>query len=255
MALAILKKPLVQEAVGRLLASYLRLVQKTNRITIAPEGVYETRVRPELPVIVAMWHGQHLMVPYGRPDWMNASSLVSRHGDGEFNAIALRQLGIGAIRGSGAHGRKVREKGGISAFMAMIRALAAGQTMVLTADVPKIARVAGAGIVKLAQVSGRPIYPVAVTTSLRYSARNWDATTIGLPFGRCAIVVGDAIHVARDADEAAIEAARLAVEAGLDAVHAHAFAMVGRDDPAEAMIGANRAQAAAKRAQQQASQS
>lgn len=241
MALSIFKKPLVQEAVGRLLAGYLKLVRRTNRIIIEPPGVYEDSVRPELPVIVAMWHGQHLMVPFGRPDWMKACSLVSRHGDGEFNAIALRELGIGAIRGSGAHGRKVREKGGASAFFAMVKAIAQGNTMVLTADVPKVARVAGTGIVKLAQVTGRPIHAVAVVTSRRYSARNWDATTIGLPFGRCGIVVGDAIRVARDADDAAVEAARRAVEASLDAVHARAFAIVGRDDPAAHLIEPNRA--------------
>lgn len=245
MALAIFKKPLVQEALGRLLASYLKLVRRTNRIIIEPHRVYEDRVRPDLPVIVAMWHGQHLMVPFGRPEWMAASSLVSRHGDGEFNAIALRELGIGAIRGSGAHGRKVREKGGASAFFAMTRAIAGGQTMVLTADVPKVARVAGSGIVKLAQVTGRPIYPVAVTTSRRWSARNWDATTIGLPFGRCGIVVGEPVHVPRDADADAVERARLAVQQGLDAVHERAFALVGRADPAAHLIAANRA---AKRA-------
>ncbi len=241
MASRIFKTPVVQEAVGRLLAGYLKLVRQTNRISIAPLGVYEDKVRPDLPVIVAMWHGQHFMVPFGRPDWMAASSLVSRHGDGEFNAIALRQLGIGAIRGSGAHGRKVREKGGASAFMAMTRALAKGQTMVLTADVPKVARVAGIGIVKLAQVSGRPIYPVAVTASRRFEARkSWDRSTIGLPFGRCAVVVGEAVRVPREADEAALEAARQAVERGLDAAHAEAFAMVGRHDPAAHLIEANR---------------
>jgi lysophospholipid acyltransferase (LPLAT)-like uncharacterized protein len=246
-ALAIFKVPLVQQALGRLLAGYLKLVRRTNRIVIEPPGIYEDKVRPDLPVIVAMWHGQHLMVPFGRPEWMKASSLVSRHGDGEFNAIALRELGIDAIRGSGAHGRKVREKGGAGAFFAMARAMAAGQTMVLTADVPKVARVAGLGIAKLAQVTGRPIYPVAVATSRRYSARNWDATTIGLPFGRCAIVVGDPVHVARDADGAAMEAARLAIEAGLDHVHERAFALVGREDPARHLIGPNRASAARKR--------
>ncbi len=248
MALAIFKKPVVQEAVGRLLAGYLKLVRKTNVMIIEPPGVYEATVRPELPVIVAMWHGQHLMVPFGRPDWMKASSLVSRHGDGEFNAIALRELGIGAIRGSGAHGRKVREKGGASAFFAMTKAIAEGNTMVLTADIPKVARVAGIGIVKLAQVTGRPIYPVAVTASRRFGVKSWDFTTIGLPFGRCGIVVGDAIHVARDADELALEEARQAVERGLDAAHVRAFAIVGRADPAAHLILPNRATAAAKAA-------
>jgi lysophospholipid acyltransferase (LPLAT)-like uncharacterized protein len=245
MASALLKKPFVQEALGRLLAGYLGLVRRTSRVTIEPDNVYEQRVRPDLPVIVAMWHGQHVMVPFGRPDWMKASSLVSRHGDGEFNAIALRELGIDAIRGSGAHGRKVREKGGASAFFAMVKAVAGGQTMVLTADIPKVARVAGIGIVKLAQVTGRPIYPVAVTSSRRFvSRKSWDFTTVGLPFGRIGIVVGDAITVPRDASEAVLESARRAVETGLDRVHARAYAIVGRDDPALHLAAANRAASA-----------
>ena len=221
---------------------------------IEPQGIYDDKVRADLPVIVAMWHGQHLMVPFGRPEWMKASSLVSRHGDGELNAIALRQMGISAIRGSGAHGRKVREKGGAGAFFAMVQAIEAGQTMVLTADVPKIARVAGPGIAKLAHVTGRPIYPVAVASSRRYSARNWDMTTIGLPFGRCAIIVGDPILVGREADEAALEAARLAIEAGLDRVHERAFALVGRDDPAGHLIAPNRASARRRRTGAQAAE-
>ena len=44
-------------------------------------------------------------------------------------------------------------------------------------------------------------------------------------------MVGDLIHVARDADDQAMEVARQAVEAGLDAVHARAYARVGAADP------------------------
>jgi lysophospholipid acyltransferase (LPLAT)-like uncharacterized protein len=239
MALQILKSPFVQSLVGKTLAAYLRLVRRTNRFVIDPPDIYD-QVQPELPLIIAMWHGQHIMIPYARPDWMAASSLVSRHGDGGINAAALKSLGIGAIRGSGAMGRKVHQKGGAPAFLAMVKALRDGVTMVLTADIPKRARVAGRGIVQLAQVSGRPIHPCAVVTSRRFDIDSWDKASIGLPFGRGAIVVGEAIHVARDADEAAIEAARLAVEAGLDAVHARAYAMIDDLDPGAALGPANR---------------
>ncbi len=239
MASSFLKSRFVQEALGRSLALYLRLLRRTNRFVLEPADIYE-KVRPELPLIIAMWHGQHIMIPFARPDWMPACSLVSRHGDGGFNAIALRELGIGAIRGSGALGRKVREKGGASAFLAMVRRLAAGDTMVLTADIPKRARVAGAGIVSLARASGCPIYPVAVVTSRRIDFNSWDKASIGLPFGRGAIVVGDPIHVAREADEATVEAARCAVEAGLDAVHARAYALIGSVDPGAGLGAANR---------------
>lgn len=234
MGFSILKTRAAQEALGWALASYLKLVRRTNRLVIEPAGIYD-EVRPDLPLIIAMWHGQHLMIPFARPDWMPACSLVSRHGDGGFNAVALRRLGIGAIRGSGALGRKIREKGGASAFLAMVRRLAAGDTMVLTADIPKRARVAGPGIVALARATGRPIRPVAVVTSRRIDFKSWDRASIGLPFGHGAIVIGDPITVARDADEATQEAARQALEAGLDAVHARAYALVGASDPGEGL--------------------
>lgn len=230
MGFSILKTRVAQETLGRLLAGYLRLVQRTNRIVFEPADIYD-HVRPDLPLIFAMWHGQHIMIPFARPDWMPACSLVSRHGDGGFNAVALRELGIGAIRGSGALGKKIREKGGASAFLAMVRRLAAGDTMVLTADVPKRARIVGPGIIALARASGRPIRAVAVVTSRRIDFNSWDRASIGLPFGRCAIVVGEPILVARDADEATQEAARLAVQASLDDVHARGYALVGSHDP------------------------
>ena len=230
MGFSLLKTRFAQEALGRSLAWYLRLVRRTNRFVTEPADIYE-RVRPELPLNIAMWHGQHIMIPFARPDWMPACSLVSRHGDGGFNAVALRELGIGAIRGSGALGKKVREKGGASAFLAMVRRLAAGDTMVLTADVPKRARIVGPGIIALARASGRPIRAVAVVTSRRIDFNSWDRASIGLPFGRCAIVVGEPILVARDADEATQEAARLALQASLDDVHARGYALVGSSDP------------------------
>jgi hypothetical protein len=243
MGFSLLKTKFAQEALGRSLAGYLRLVRRTNRFTVEPADIYE-RVRGELPLIIAMWHGQHIMIPFARPDWMPSCSLVSRHGDGGFNAVALRQLGIGAIRGSGAMGKKVREKGGAPAFLAMIRRLAAGETMVLTADIPKRARICGSGIIQLARASGRPIHPIAVVTSRRIDFNSWDRASIGLPFGRGAIVVGEPVSVARDADEATCEAARLAVQAGLDAVHERAYALIGARDPGAGLREAAAAKAA-----------
>ena len=76
----------------------------------------------------------------------------------------------------------------------------------MTADVPKVSRVAGLGIVKIAQMSGRPIYPVAMATRRRIVLDNWDRTTVNLPFGRGAGVAGAPIYVPRDADDATLEA-------------------------------------------------
>jgi hypothetical protein len=83
----------------------------------------------------------------------------------------------------------------------------------------------------LAQLSGRPIVPVAVVTSRRIDFDSWDRASLGLPFGRGAMVLGDPILVDRHADETAIEAARLAVQRSLDCVHARAYGLIGSADP------------------------
>jgi lysophospholipid acyltransferase (LPLAT)-like uncharacterized protein len=222
---------LVQEALGFLLASYIRLLRRTNRFVVEPPDL-DAAIAGQTPLIVAMWHGQHFMISFAWPRSIaRMAALISRHGDGGVNAIALRHLGVAPIRGSGARSRRKRRKGGVSAMREMLRALAGGASVAITADVPKRARVAGSGIVLLARLSGRPIAPTAVVTSRRFDFNSWDRASLGKPFGRGAIVVGALIHVAPDADEQAMELARKAVEAGLDEVHARAYAKVGAVDP------------------------
>lgn len=218
---------LVQRGVGLWAAEYLRFVRHTNRFVLEPADFYE-RVASELPIIVALWHGQHFMSAFLRRPEHKVKVLISRHRDGEVNAVAVERLGVPAIRGSGDHERRFDRKGGVGAFKGMLDALGDGWSMVLTADVPKVSRVAGAGIVMLARYSGRPIYPVAATTSRRLELDSWDRSEFNLPFGRFAIVVGEPIRVAGDADADAIEAARRAVEAGLNAATHRAHALVDR---------------------------
>ena len=220
----------VREIVGFLLVLYLRLVRATNSFVLDPPDFLD-QIGPHLPVITAMWHGQHFMIHFAWPKGARVAALISRHGDGEINAIVLRRLGVIAIRGSGGRAGRMHHKGAYAATREMIRALAAGTTLVLTADVPKVARVAGLGIVTLAQHSGRPIYPIAVVTSRRFDFRSWDRASLGQPFGRGAMVLGEPVFVPRDADFETLDRARRDVEAGLNAVHARAYALIDAADP------------------------
>ena len=110
----------------------------------------------------------------------------------------------------------------------MLNALDEGYNMALTADIPKVARVAGLGIIKLGQLSGRPIYPVAVATSRRIVLRNWDRSTVNLPFSRAVIAVGEPVHVPEDADASLLEEKRLLVETNLNEATARAHRIVDR---------------------------
>ena len=70
-----------------------------------------------------------------------------------------------------------------------------------------------------------------MATSRRIDLKNWDRTSICLPFSRGVIKLGEPIYVARDADEVAQEEARRSVELSLDALHDAAYAKLGTVDP------------------------
>jgi lysophospholipid acyltransferase (LPLAT)-like uncharacterized protein len=223
----LLRSSWLQRAVGLLTAEYLRLVWLTNRFRFDPPDVYEI-VEPQIPVILAFWHGQHFLTPFIKTkDIHRAKVLISRHRDGEYNAVAAERLGIGTIRGSGDHGSAFHRKGGVGAFKEMVRALEEGYNVALTADVPKRSRIAGLGIIMLARESGRPIMPFAMATSRYWRLKNWDRTTINLPFGRGALVGGEIIKVPPDADAATMEDLRARLEATLNDATKRAYAQVG----------------------------
>jgi lysophospholipid acyltransferase (LPLAT)-like uncharacterized protein len=216
----------VQMTAGVIAAEYLRFVFKTTReLIIDPPDGY-ARIDAELPVIIAMWHGQHFLGAFARRPGDRGKALISRHRDAEINAIAAERLGIETIRGSGDNGAEFLRKGGVGAFRQMLETLQAGESVALTADVPKIARRAGRGIVMLARESGRPIFPIAIASSRRYVLNNWDHTTINLPFGRAAAVCGEPVRVPEDADDATLEVCRRQVEDNLNAVTTRAYALV-----------------------------
>ncbi|MBR0696829.1 lysophospholipid acyltransferase family protein [Bradyrhizobium lablabi] len=222
----------VQRSLGVLAAEYLRLVWLTNRFSYDPLDIYE-QVEPMMPAILVFWHGQHFLTPFiKKKDRYRAKVLISRHRDGEFNAIAAERLGVGTIRGSGDHSGGFHRKGGVGAFKEMVRALEEGWNVATTADVPKRARVAGMGAIMLARETGRPILPFAMVTSRFVRLKNWDSTTINLPFGRGVVVGIEPVHVPPDADAQTMETLRLKVETLLNEATRRAYAAVGRPEAA-----------------------
>jgi lysophospholipid acyltransferase (LPLAT)-like uncharacterized protein len=212
-------------AIGVGAAEYVRFVGKTTRLTIEPPDALD-RAEADMPVISAFWHGQHLLAINANKPSYKVKALASRHHDGEVNAIAAKRLGIGIIRGSGNRAGGFMQKGGAAAFQALLDALNEGYSVVLSADVPKVSRIAGLGIIKLAQMSGRPIYAFAIATHWRIVLDNWDRTTINLPFSRGAGVGPEPLWVAADADDAALEAARQELENRLNAATRRAYEIV-----------------------------
>ncbi len=219
----------VRRMIGSLAARYIRLVGATNRLTYEGPVDYATLDLSE-PLIITMWHGQHLLLPAVRRRDHRIVAMISRHRDGDLQAIVAEKLGVETVRGSAARDQnKIIERGGISGFLKLRNALKEGKSVSLTADLSNtVARRAGAGIIQLARASGVPIAPLALATSRRKTVGSWDRTSINLPFGRMAMVAGDFISVPADADDAAIEHKRLALEAELNRITERAYAIVDR---------------------------
>ncbi len=215
-----------QRAAGFAAAEFLRLVWRTNRFKLDPPDLYE-RAEADMPLIIAFWHGQHFMMPFMRRNYPSAV-LISRHRDGEINAIACKRMHIETIRGSGSHSNDFHRKGGVGAFKSMLRTLEVGTNVVLTADVPKVARKAGLGIIMLARESGRPILPVAIATSRFKRMNNWDRSVIHLPFGRGVMASGATICVPKNASDADMEQLRVQLQERLNEVDRRAYRLVGR---------------------------
>ena len=75
--------------------------------------------------------------------------------------------------------------------------------------------------------------PFAMATSRYWRLKNWDRTTINLPFGQGALVGGEMITVPPDADAEAMEELRARLEATLNDATNRAYAKLGRPQVAD----------------------
>ncbi|MCB1507500.1 MAG: lysophospholipid acyltransferase family protein [Hyphomicrobiaceae bacterium] len=213
------RSPAVQRTAGKLLAGYLKFVNATARRHVEPSGNLLELYAAHLPAIAVFWHGRHFMTPFACPRELTVHTLVSRHGDGTINAVAVQSLGFVPIRGAGDRKGNPAGKGGAYGFLALLRVLRDGGSVGATGDVPKVARVFSEGLVKLAQKSGQPIVPIAYVTKRRITLSSWDRAEIPLPFSRAGVVLGEPIYVADGLDAEALETARLACETALNAAN------------------------------------
>lgn len=213
---------------ARLAIWYLKLTFHTNKWAVEPADALDV-VAPHLPVIAAVWHGQHILVPV-IPIGLTGSVMISRSVDGEITARVAKAFGAKPVRASGGRdSARLVEKGGVTGFLEMLHALERGENVLQTADIPKgTPRRAGMGIISLAKRSGRPIIPLAIASSRRkVITRAWDRTTFNLPFGRSAICMGEPLFVAQDAGEEELETARLQLQDELNRITQRAYTLTG----------------------------
>jgi 3-deoxy-D-manno-octulosonic-acid transferase len=218
----------LQILLAPIVVNYIKLVIKTSTVVADPPD-YVERAKGLHPQIIALWHGQFFLLPGIYPQEIPGRAIVAKHDDAEALRRILRHFGLGLVRGAGSAGRG-RDRGGAEAAHGLIASLREGFSIALTGDIPPgPARKCGLGIVLISSRSGRPIVPFAVATSRYRSVNSWSRMTINLPFSKLGIVMGDPIHVPREAGPAELEVYRKRVEAALNEVTAKAYRLAGAD--------------------------
>ncbi len=207
----------------RLGAAYIRLVWRTGRWRTINGEVPEEFWKSGKPFIMAFWHGRLMMMVKAWDTAAPFRMLASPHRDGQLIADTVGHFGIETMTGSSTHG-------GTSALRAMVKALKNGESIGITPDAPRGPRMrCGMGVIALARLSGAPIVPAAVGAGRRRILSSWDRFMVALPFGGGAIVWGEPMEVAADADDDAREAARRQVEESLNTLTQEADRLSGHE--------------------------
>jgi lysophospholipid acyltransferase (LPLAT)-like uncharacterized protein len=137
------------------LALFVKGLYRSVRVRSVDRGPLEAHKASGGQYIMAFWHGHLLLMVFayvGR----RLTFLVSEHRDGELVTRVMRRFGMDPTRGSST-------RGGVRALHALLRKVREGYDLAFTPDGPRgPARVAQAGVVQAARLSGLPIVPVAV---------------------------------------------------------------------------------------------
>ena len=125
--------------------------------------------------------------------------LVSPSVDGTGPAMLVQKFGAHVIRGSSTHT-------GARALRDYYETIVKQQiSPAITPDGPRgPLHEFKPGAIMLAQITGKPILPIAVAHSFKFTFRTWDSFELPLPFSRIAIVYGEPVKVSRAMDAEAL---------------------------------------------------
>lgn len=174
---------------------------KTKLLTVRSEKYNRSR---EKPVIIVFWHGQQLLMLGVLKELFHNHLkrkifvLISEHNDGRLIAGAINYFGLDSIAGSSSKNAK-------KATIKLIRALEGGDNIAITPDGPKgPIHELKHGVIKIAQLSGYPIVPMAVGCSAYWELRSWDKMKIPKPFCKLSYFLAEPLYIEKELDEAGV---------------------------------------------------
>jgi lysophospholipid acyltransferase (LPLAT)-like uncharacterized protein len=195
----------------------LQVVWRWSRVVSIVGTEHITQSLARAPSFIPVYWHQHQLFCVKpllelRSAGVKLGFLISPSVDGEIGAMIVRSVGGEVIRGSSSHT-------GARALRDYYQALSHDNVSpAITPDGPR-----GPpwkfkpGAVLLAQLSQRPIIPMAYAASRAWKIK-WDRFVIPKPFARVAIAVGEPVYVAKGLDAAGLERWQGEMEARLQSL-------------------------------------
>jgi lysophospholipid acyltransferase (LPLAT)-like uncharacterized protein len=173
------------------------------RIRVLGEGHLDAALREHPAIIPVYWHGQQL-VPVKRllqesARGLKLGFLISPSVDGELPALLVRRAGGHVIRGSSSAtgARALRDY-----YEAIMKS---NVSPAMTPDGPHgPRREFKPGAVLLAQLSGRPILPMAYAAARVWLFPTWDRFALPWPFTRVVLAIGEPVFIPKGQDAASL---------------------------------------------------
>jgi lysophospholipid acyltransferase (LPLAT)-like uncharacterized protein len=192
----------------------IELVWRTARMRIIGGEQLEAVLREHGAVVPVFWH-QHLLVcarfvASGRIAGLKPGFMVSPSVDGQAPAMLAKQYGAHVVRGSGSYT-------GMRAVRGVHQAIVKeGISPAITPDGPRGPRfVLKPGALFTAQITGKPVVPIAYAAKPARLLRTWDKFVIPMPFAKVCIAIGEPYFVNGKLEDAQMEAAQRELERSL----------------------------------------
>lgn len=192
---------LKEKILGTAAVLFLRCLTCTWRWTFIGPLTSESFWADGAPRIFVTWHGRQLMTgPFIRYQSKGVTrppiiALISKHMDGRIAARVMRWCDIDSVAGSSS-------RGAIEGGRKLIDALKHGNDIGLTPDGPRGPnQKSKPGVIRIAQLTGATIYPLAASAKSHWRFRSWDRMLVPKPFARVVAIRGEGLRVPRELNE------------------------------------------------------
>ncbi len=185
-------------AAGHLGSALIRGLGSSLKIRVEGDAPLHEFRRAGQPVIFVFWHSRILPLTYLHRN-QDVLVLISEHGDGEYIARTIEQMGFRTARGSST-------RGGARGLRTLVKAARKGSDLAFTPDGPRgPPKKFKIGALVAAQLTEAAVLPLTAGGESMWRVDSWDRLVIPKPFTHWTLKYGEPRFIPRNATPEELE--------------------------------------------------